>query len=171
MKKFKHGDRVMCTISGTEITDAKISINKSTNGFMYICQNIVDTSFTQMDDLLGYSYGQYLDEDFESISVKDLRLAEKSFDDPQIGDVYLEDGNEEEEVTVLAVVERLVFVSCTNEPHVSGAYYTKEELINDGYTIKQDPIVEVGEETVTIGEHTFNKAEFEEATKDLKEIS
>jgi hypothetical protein len=70
MSRFQHGDRITCVISGEEITDAKISINR--NGNVYICHNRATKSGSQPSNKLGYSYGWYLGEgrslraDFES---------------------------------------------------------------------------------------------------------
>ena len=75
--KFKHGDKVKCTINNTKVDDAKISINKE-NGFVYICQN--ELGWGTAEDKLGYEYSWMIKMDFTDESVTNLRLAEKSFD-------------------------------------------------------------------------------------------
>lgn len=50
--QLRHGMRVTCTIEGTKIDDAKISIDKKKN--IYICQDHKDGNFTE--DKLGYQH-------------------------------------------------------------------------------------------------------------------
>lgn len=129
--KFTHGQRVKCTIDGKDIVDAKISIAK--DGLPFICQNFKNG--VPAKDKLGYNFSWVLERDFTKSSVTNLRPAEKSFDNPEVGDVYLGDGGER---TVLGVCGRAIFLSAWDNPNVSGGCRTKEELIDNGYTIKQD---------------------------------
>ena len=133
--KFKHGDRVKCTIKGTEIDDARISINK--DGTPFICQN--KRIGCNAEDKLGYKYSWTLDEEFEDSDVTNLRHnAEKSFDYPEIGDEYIDPNGGSR--FVLGVAGRVIFLSSSTErEHYSYSYgMTKEQLIEYGYTIVQD---------------------------------
>lgn len=69
---YHHGDAVTCTIAGSEITDAKISISPMYNPF--ICQNIRDG--TRAVDLLGYQYSWVFSQCDPSMDdVRNLKLA------------------------------------------------------------------------------------------------
>lgn len=130
--KFKHGDRVKCTIKGTEIGDARISINK--DGTPFICQNKKDG--WNADDKLGYKYSWALNEEFEARDVTNLRLAEKSFDYPEIGDEYIDpNGNSR---FVLGAAGRVIFLSSSTEREYYSYGMTKEQLIALGFTIAKD---------------------------------
>lgn len=130
--KFKHGQRVTCEIKGTKITDAKISINNY--GTPFICQNIMDGGST--DNKLGYMYSWALYGDFTNTNVKNLHPAVKSFDYPEVGDVYVDkDGDRR---TVLGVCGRVIHLSLFGDENTYGIGFTKEELIEHGYTIEQD---------------------------------
>ena len=129
---FKHGDRVKCTIDGTEIDDARISIDK--DGTPFICQD--KKAGWKADDMLGYKYSWILDEEFEDRNVTNLRPAKKSFDYPEIGDEYI-DTNGESQV-VLGVAGRVIFLSSVEDKDYFILGVTKERLIEFGYTIVQD---------------------------------
>ena len=136
--KFKHGDRVKCTIDGTDIDDAKISID--TDRTPFICQNKKDGC--DADDKLGYKYSWALNEEFNNQDVTNLRHAEKSFDYPEIGDKYTSGlGNSR---FVLGVAGRVIFLSSAKDKDSFDCIYTKEKLIKHGYIIVQD---EPNEET------------------------
>jgi hypothetical protein len=139
---FKHGQKVKCEIYGREITDARISINKS--GIPYICQNKEDG--IAADDKLGYEYSWMLNKDFTGYSATNLRLAEKSFDNPEVGDEYRDAyGNGR---FVLGVSGRVIHLSMFTGKNSVGDSFTKEELIKYGYTIVQDKEEEVTELTL-----------------------
>ncbi|MFA7663079.1 MAG: hypothetical protein WCX88_04155 [Patescibacteria group bacterium] len=67
--KFKHGQKVECSIGGVTIKDAKISIDES--GTPYICQDYKHGSDTE--NKLGYKYSWELDEDFNDCNLDYLR--------------------------------------------------------------------------------------------------
>ena len=130
--KFKHGDRVKCTIKGTEIDDARISINK--DGTPFICQDKKDG--WDAEDKLGYQYSWQLNDDFTYDDFTNLRHAEKSFDYPEIGDKYTSGlGNSR---FVLGVAGRAIFLSSVNDKDSFGYGTTKVELVERGYTIAND---------------------------------
>lgn len=129
---FKHGDRVKCTIKGTEIDDARISIDK--DGTPFICQNKEDG--WDAADKLGYKYSWALNEEFNNRDVTNLRPAKKSFDYPEIGDEYTSGfGNSR---FVLGVAGRAIFLSRANDKDSFGYGTTKVELVELGYTVVQD---------------------------------
>lgn len=130
--KFKHGDRVKCTIKGTEIDDARISINK--DGTPFICQN--KRIGCNAEDKLGYKYSWTLDEEFEDSDVTNLRSVEKSFDSPEIGDEYIAPNGESR--FVLGVAGRVIFLSSSTEREYYSYVMTKEQLIALGFTIAND---------------------------------
>jgi hypothetical protein len=127
---FKHGDRVKCTIKGTEIDDARISIDK--DGTPFICQD--KKAGWKADDMLGYKYSWILDEEFEDRNVTNLRPAKKSFDYPEIGDEYVFEGRNSR--FVLGVAGRVIFLSSFLDKD-SFAYGTTKERLK-GCTIVQD---------------------------------
>lgn len=130
--KFKHGDRVKCTIEGVDIDDAKISIDK--DGTPFICQNKKDG--WNAEDKLGYEYSWALSEEFNNSNVTNLRSAKKSFDYPEIGDEYLDaKGNSR---FVLGVAGRVIFLSSPVSKDDFYCILTKEQLIILGYTIAND---------------------------------
>ena len=129
---FKHGDRVKCTINGTDIDDARISID--TDRTPFICQNKKDDR--DAEDKLGYKYSWALDEEFNNNYVTNLRHAEKSFDYPEIGDEYVDaSGNSR---FVLGVAGRVIFLSSPVSKDDFYCILTKEQLIILGYTIAND---------------------------------
>ena len=130
--KFKHGDRVKCTISGINIEDARISIDD--DGRPFICQ---DKKYgTYAKDTLGYRYSWRLSKEFEDREVTNLRPVKKSFDYPEIGDEYLDaKGNSR---FVLGVAGRVIFLSSLEDKDYISLSVTKERLIEWGYTIVQD---------------------------------
>lgn len=129
---FKHGDRVKCTIKGTEIDDAKISIDK--DGTPFICQD--KKNGWEAEDKLGYKYSWALDEEFNNNYVTNLRPDKKSFDYPEIGDEYIEAGGSSR--FVLGVAGRVIFLSSSLNKNELCSSLTKETLIKYGYTIVQD---------------------------------
>jgi len=135
---MKHNQKVTCEISGTKITDARISIDK--DGIPFICQN--EQLGASAKNKLGYKYSWMLKKDFTNINVKNLRPLEKDWDTLQVGD---EIGHLYEKRTVLGVCGRVIFISwpCNKDRYFGGN--TKKELIECGYTIVQDtpPIIEL----------------------------
>jgi len=123
---FKTGDRVTCKILGTEITDARVSINK--DGTPYICQNIRD-GFSA-EDKLGYKYSHTLD----GLYVTDLKLTTPTWDSLSWKDIVLdEDGDRR---MVLAVQNDMVCTSYTEDFDLVNHWRTKKELQKHGYTIE-----------------------------------
>lgn len=134
---FKHGDKVTCYIDGVYINDARISINMGSR--MYICNNIVGntTSYCNCEDMLGYKYSYDFYTNMNIIT--DLKLAdtrtEITWDNLQDGDVVIdEDGDE---CVALGVCGRIIFLSYSPNKNLYRGGYTKEELIDNCYTIKQ----------------------------------
>ena len=140
---FKHGDRVKCTIDGTEIDDAKISIDE--DGTPFICQDD-ERGGCAAEENFGYKYQWILDEDFTDPSVTNLRLAEKSFDSPEIGDEYINQNGESQ--VVLGVAGRVIFLSSVEDKDYFILGVTKERLIEFGYTIVQDEPEKPAEMTI-----------------------
>jgi len=135
---MKHNQKVTCEINGTKITDARISINK--DGTPYICQN--EQFGARADDKLGYRYSWGLNKDFTDTDVTNLCPLEKDWDTLQIGD---EIENLLGKRTVLGVCGRVIFLSDKGNKDRYSSGYTKDELIEDGFTIVQDapPIIEI----------------------------
>lgn len=129
---FKHGDRVKCTIKGTEIDDARISIDK--DGTPFICQHRKRGLYAE--DTLGYRFSWMLSKEFEDRGVTNLQSAEKSFDYPKIGDEYKSicGGSR----FVLGVAGRVIFLSSRKDKDTFSYGTTKEHLMKYGYTIVQD---------------------------------
>lgn len=136
--KYTHGQKVTCEMDGMKIKDAKVSINK--NGTIHVCQDI-KSGTNEAENMFGYKHSWRIK------NVSNLRPAEKSFDYPEVGDEYVErDGDSR---FVLGVAGRVIFLSASYDKDKFIQGYTKEELIRDGYTIKQDtPIEEVLEFTL-----------------------
>ena len=123
---FKHGEKVTCKIEGEYINDARISIDSS--GIPFICQNFRDG--TRADDKLGYKFS------WTFKGAQDVKHALKSFDYPEVGDEYKDSSGNSR--FVLGVAGRVIFFSRVNDFNLSDTFFTKEELINKGYTIVQD---------------------------------
>lgn len=152
---FKHNQKVICEIEGTKITDARISIDK--DGTPYICQNEADG--VKASNLLGYEYAWCLNQDFTERYIKNLRPSEKSFDFPEIGDEYKD--NEGDSKFVLGVAGRVIFMSSYSDKDEYCDEYTKEGLIECGFTIVQE---DKTEEELTV------KQVCEELGRDIKII-
>jgi len=135
---MKHNQKVTCEISGTKITDARISIDK--DGTPYICQN--EQLGAHTNNKLGYKYSWMLNKDFTGENVTNLRPFEKDWDNLQIGD---EVELQHEKRTVLGVCGRVIFLSLVDDKDQYSGGYTKDELIEDGFTIVRDtqPIIEI----------------------------
>src|SRR3990167_3303261 len=86
MTQYHHNQKVTCTIEGSDIKDARISIGK--NGWPHICHNDETCCGAEADDLLGYEYSWGLDKDFTSINVTNLKSAEPETWIPKEGEVY-----------------------------------------------------------------------------------
>jgi len=137
---MKHNQKVTCEISGTKITDARISIDK--DGTPYICQN--EQLGAHTNNKLGYKYSWMLYKDFTGENVTNLRPFEKDWDTLQVGD-EIKSSKVYENRTVLGVCGRVIFLSwASNKDQYSGGY-TKDELIEDGFTIVRDtpPIIKL----------------------------
>lgn len=142
--KFKHGDRVTCTIYGTKITDAKISIDS--NGAPYICQNEKDG--IGADDKLGYEYSWRLNKDFTGGDVSDLKLAEKTWDNLEVGDVLVD--KYENEAMILGICGKVYFISSDYNFEIPNVYPRTIKQLQEVYTIKQEtPEPEIEEMTLS----------------------
>lgn len=152
--KLKHKTKVICTIEGARITDARISVNKG--GSKYICQNIYDGA--NADDKLGYSFSYSIaqSENFAIEVLEGLRAM-------SIGDIIIDRNNDEEEI-VLDVFEN-TFI--TDGGIGSAVIYSFEEAETGGMKLKDGPD---SEETIKIGEYEYNKKEVEDRLKDLKTV-
>jgi len=154
---FKNGDRVTCTIHGTTITNARISIDE--NGMPFICQNEKNGGIT--DDKLGYEYSWILSRDFTDPSVEDLKLATPTWNFLAWKDIILDSGGDRR--MVLAVLNEAVLISQVNDFEVGSVWYLKKELQKRGYTIEGEvPAVE---------EITVAEAEARFGVKIKKELS
>jgi len=120
--KFKHNQRVTCEIKGEKITDAKISIDK--NGRYFICQNKIEGS--DAEDKLGYKHSWWLDRDFTSSFVTNLKPALKDWDSLQEGDEIKDDSGDVR--TILGICGKVIFLSACCDKNQFGYGYTKEEL-------------------------------------------
>ena len=127
---FKNGDRVTCTINGTEITDARISIDK--DGTPFICQNVVAGSPAK--DKLGYKYSWMLDEDFTALGLRDLKLATPTWNTLAVEDIILDRFGKKR--MVLDVRNDLVWFSAIDYFDISWDWHTKKQLQDKGYTIE-----------------------------------
>lgn len=141
---FKHGQRVKCTIDGTEINDAKISINN--DGIPFICQN--QRNGIRANNMLGYKYSWVLDSWFKHPDVTNLRPAEGFY--PAVGDVIVNEYGKEAEV--LEVLTQSFLKSCWNNPQVAGAWFTFKEAEVYGWKIKGQPEPEPELVEITIEE-------------------
>ena len=146
--KFKHNDRVTCTILGTKITDARISLNK--DGMPFICQNVFVGSAAE--DKLGYGYSLRLSRDFRLSGLTDLKLATPTWDTLAFEDVLVSKYGDKRKV--LAILNNGVWLSLVSDFEESFGWLTKKELQKEGYTIEgAAPAVE--EITVTEAEARF----------------
>ena len=94
---FKHGQKCTCTINGSTITDAKISIGES--GRVFICQN--DESGASADNRFDYEYSWLLlskGDNFDDShnSVEDLVLNGKKGKPEMVKFVVLYDNYDED---------------------------------------------------------------------------
>jgi len=132
--KFNHNDRVTCTIHGTEITDARISINK--DGTPYVCQN--EHEGFPAENQLGFTGSWILSKDFMNYYVKDLQLAttpaEPTWDSLAWKDFVLDD--EGVRIMVLAVVNDSVLLSYSDDFEKVFDWFHKKQLLNMFYTIE-----------------------------------
>jgi len=143
---FKHNDKVTCTIDGTKITDARISINE--DGYPYICQN--ERKGGQADNLLDYKYSWALNRDFTDSVVTDLKLAEKTWDNLQYGDQITDSDGDIR--TILVAHPNSVYTvsntSVTSVQSISAFTYTAQSLQDLGFTIVQEEVEEITEMTL-----------------------
>lgn len=146
--KFTHGQRVLCTIDGTEITDAKISINK--DGTPFICQNEWDGN--DAEDKLGYQFSWSLDGDFTDLQVKNLRPA-RSWDNLSQADVGAKIKDQLGDIGVILEVSQSgkLFVSSNIKSDLVGyfSWCHIETPKKNGWTfLDEEPTEEVVEMTV-----------------------
>jgi len=124
------GKKVTCIIRGTEVTDARLQ--KESDRY-FICQNVANGS--PCNDKLGYkfSYAIGRGDDIEEI---DLKLAPRTIDDLEQGDILVEvDGDECE---VLGICGRVIFLSHSGSfEKIDSDTYTLEELKGLGMKLKQ----------------------------------
>jgi hypothetical protein len=130
--KFKHGDKVTCTIDGRKITDARISIDPNEDAF--ICQNVRDGARAR--DLLGYKYSYYIGCDFSNPGVEDLKLVEKTLDNVEVGDMLVNKSREEHKV--LGVCGEIVFLSRRQDFNDTLGCRTRHYLKVNGWKTKQE---------------------------------
>jgi len=157
---YKHNDKVTAIIYGTEIKDARISIDSY--GIPFICQNLIGGC--DVNDKLGYKYSWRLNKDFTDPDVTDLKLFEKNWDTLEAGDIIISSGAE---ALVIDVLPNSFLRSYFREFKLSCNWYSKKEAISQGWTIKQST---PETETIEIAGKRYSKEEFEKATKDLKEV-
>jgi len=146
--KFKHNDRVTCKIHVTEITDARISIDK--DGTPFICQNVKCGVYTE--DKLGYEYSWRLSKDFTDCFVKDLKLATPTWDSLQWKDILL--GKNGERRMVLVALNDSVLISLDDNFETASDWYHKKEIQVWGCTI-EGAVPAVEEITVAEAEARF----------------
>ena len=138
---FKHNDRVTCKIYGTEITDARISIDEY--GTIYICQNEKAGLIAQ--DTLGYKYSW----SSSSTRVTDLKLVTPTWDTLAWKDIVLDGGGDRR--MVLAVSNDMACVSHAEDFETASGWYHKKELQHMYFTI-QGAVPAVEEITVAEAE-------------------
>jgi len=135
---FKHNDRVTCTIKGTKITDARISIDK--DGYTYICQN--EQNGGRAYNLLGFKYSWCINRDFTNRDVTNLKLVEKTWDNLQYGDQITNSGGDIR--TILVAHPNSVYTvsntSVTSVQSISAFTYTAQSLQDLGFTIVQEEV-------------------------------
>lgn len=162
-----HGRKITCVIDETVINNAKISV--SSDQHVYVCQNLRDGF--EAYDKLGYDYSWEISKPlrlYEEWNEKciNINLIKKDMDNLEVGDILVDDFKKE--CKVLGVSGLVYFVS------IKGNF---EVAFSDPYTLSEikklfklkdaEPEVRA---TITIGEVTYDKAEFEKATKDLKPV-
>lgn len=102
---------------------------------------------------------------FGGLSELTIIFEPKTMDNLEVGDVLVNNDNRLE-YKVQAVSGELIFYSAPNKFNRSESFYHVEE-IKSYFTLKnQDP----KPETIEINGKKYNKAEFENALKDLKEV-
>jgi len=118
-------------IDGTEILDARISIDQ--DGTPFICQNLMKGATA--NDKLGYKYSWILANDFTQCDVTNLKLVEtKSWDTLAWKDILVnKDGDRR---MVLGILNDLVFTSMYGNFQIFWGGFTKKELKDSGYTIE-----------------------------------
>jgi len=137
---YKHNSRVTCTINGTKITDARISIDE--DGTPFICY---EKNGGRTDDKLGYKYSCSLSNPL----VTDLKLVTPTWDTLSWKDIVLDGGGDRR--MVLAVSNDMACVSHAEDFETTSGWYHKKELQHMYFTIQgAEPAVE--EITVTEAE-------------------
>jgi len=123
-------------------------------GFALRVENREIKGFDNLSNYNGYiDFRDYIlitisDNSFNLVSSnssKNLKPIVKSFDNPEVGDVY---SNESGKRTVLGVAGRAIFLSGNNNKDNYNLAYTKKELIEYGYTIEGNKTEEVEEITM-----------------------
>lgn len=157
-EQLKDGMRVKCTIDGTDIDDAKLSVGRY--GRVYICQNEKDGLYAK--DTKGYKYSWFLASPYGGLEdwdedVSDLHTAGKDISDIdsyEIGDVLTDDDGQER--TVLGVCGKVVFLSGWRGSESYDNGFTPREVKACGYRFR-DSDEEVGRkfDTNDGGEYTL----------------
>ena len=128
--KFSHNQQVTCRIQSTDITDARISIDR--DGKAFICQNSEDGC--DAENKLGYKYSWILEKDFTRASVSNLKPLTKCWDNLETGDILV--GQDGKTRCVMEVMNTIVFVSTYNDHDVVSNFYDKKALQKRGLTIQ-----------------------------------
>jgi len=118
--KFKHGQRVKYCINGQIISSAKIIKDKDT---VYVSPYNIAICW---DNVEYYE---------EKSSVKNLQFLPRTLDDLEEGDIVLKTGDEWK---ILGICGDVYFMSICNNFKRTGTFLTKEELKDEGYTLKQE---------------------------------
>lgn len=131
IKKLKHGQKVKCTINGSKIDDAKISIDSDRQ--MFICQHIKDGC--DADNKFGYKYSWTAD----SPSVTNLRTVvdKTNLEDMEVGDILIDKHNGE--FKVLAICGQAFLTTGSNLIDASREWYSFQEATNKGCKFKDTP--------------------------------
>jgi len=90
------------------------------------------TNFTKAEDFLGIDTVAYTCSPKLIKSTKPM--TNKTWDNLESGDVLID--NNDREVSVLAIVGRIIFISEPDNFDESNCYYTSKELVEIGYKIK-----------------------------------
>lgn len=147
--KFKHGQRLTCEIRGKKIDDAKISIDS--DGTAHICQNIANgiTAENNLGYRMGWTInrGEYYKDGDNGIT--NLQFLPRTLDELEEGDIVLKTGDEWK---ILGICGDVYFMSICNNFKRTGTFLTKEELEDNGYTLKQE---EEGEEKESVDSAYF----------------